>query len=228
MNPTLVILLLYLGVGYRAQAQKESTTASEPSVSNTVIRSEPVTFGKWSLTVYGTFNRALPSLSGEWVDTEKGVGMDWGVGGGVQMQWPLLRWVSIGLTTDYAQWQVQRRFFEANILKFSSDQTMSRVALMATVRFYPYRNLFIQPMGGWQVIQVSHAFSDMYPGKSGNRKIQVFGPAFGGVIGYEFRWTRLLSSIGVHYQLTSNGLHKTLEGSFHYIGVQAGIGWQPK
>ncbi|GAB3991948.1 hypothetical protein GCM10028807_23640 [Spirosoma daeguense] len=154
--------------------------------------------------------------------------MDWGVGGGAQVQWALVRWLAVGLRVNYAQWQVQRRFFENSTIKFSSQQQMRQLALMATVRVYPYHQLFIQPVGGGQIIEISHSFSDTYPGKSSDKKLQVFRPAIGGVIGYEFRTKRLLTDIGIHYQFTPNQMLQNLDGPFHFIGIEISIGWEKR
>jgi hypothetical protein len=182
--------------------------------------------GQWSLTLHGSLPYALAGNSTGWTDTRTGAGINWGARGDVQFHWPLRRWLGVGGVAGYTQWQVQRRFLEASVPKYTSDQAVNQYALMGFVRVYPYRSAFLQLMGGGQYVQVVQQFSDTYPGQRGDLRISGIRPSVGGIVGYEFRRKWFVADVGVEYRMLPNDRLETLEGPLHTIGLRIGIGWQ--
>lgn len=183
-----------------------------------------------SVLFYASANQVLAGPSASWADSRAGVGMKRGAGGGMSFQWLLSPRVAIGLTADYSQWLVERRFFEQTVQQFGSDQTLRRVALMVHWRLYTGGNVYIQPMGGWQLMQLNQTFSADFPGQATPQILSTNRPALGGAVGYELRGSALnagrwLLDVGVHYQLTPNQSWRDLSGPLHYFGLKAGLGW---
>lgn len=182
--------------------------------------------GKSSLTVFG--GPVLAATSPNWTDINTGVGMDAGLTGGFHYQYGIARWLAVGAQLGYTQWQVQRRFFEQQTERFSSSQAMQQLALLATIRAYTFRNVYLQPTGGGQFIRLSHTYSSDYPGQDGPRVSQVFRPSVGGAIGYELHHKWLLADVSVTYQVLLNQRLQSLNGPLRYVGLRLGIGWQQR
>lgn len=209
------------------QSKSETAPAPEPVVDRTHnIVPKPRKIG---LVLYGEGLYALESLAKTWVDPERGVGILQGFGGGAQLTYYLTPRFGLSLQGGYGKWQVQRRYTtEEGEVIYTNDQDLKRILGQVGFRLYVLRSVYLQPMGGGQLLTLTSQNSDTHPEGALSAKMEKFMPTFGGSLGFEIGKGGIMADIAAQYQMTPNTDFASATGPLHYVGVRLGIGFRLK
>ncbi|GAB3642791.1 OmpA family protein [Spirosoma arcticum] len=212
------------------QPEKVVPRAAEPMSTPVATQYIAPKKSKIGFVVYGEALYALEPLAKTWVNPDNGIGIQQGFGGGVLLNYYLTPRFGLTLQGGYGQWQVQRRYMtEEGEVIFTNDRNLRRILGQVGFRFYALRSVYLQPMGGGQLLTLASENSDTHPDGVAKAETKKFMPTFGGALGFEVGKGSFIVDVAAQYQMTPNSSDFAgATGPLHYVGLRAGIGFRPR
>lgn len=179
--------------------------------------------------LYGEGLYALESLSKTWVNPDQGIGILQGFGGGALVTYFVTPRFGLTFQGGYGQWKVQRRYeTDEGDVVYTNDQELKRILGQIGFRLYALPTVYIQPMGGGQLLILTSQNSATHPDGALSAETKKFMPTFGGAIGFELGKKSLLVDIAIQYQMTPNSDFNKATEPLHYAGLRLGAGFRPR
>ncbi len=218
------------------QKKEEEVVVEKPAAAQEEVVAIPAAPARtqrkaFAVSAYGEGLYVLEGFSKGWTDVENGPGILQGFGGGVVLDYYLKGRIAVTLQGGYSQWLVERRYVSpepAGELQYTSSEAVTRIPLLAGFRLFPAPNVYVQLMGGGQLIKRVTGSSELHPDLTGTTTTTGIQLAGSGAVGFQKYFGGFFVDAAAQYQLVFNKKFTDVTDPLHIAGIKIGLGFRTR